>query len=97
MHQLEFLDPRGATEITQLHATRLAALDGRKIGLLSNDMWQAHRALPLVGDWLTAHFPEATVIPETAFPRGNNLIDSDATADALAAQAVDAVVIGNAA
>ena len=97
MHTFEILDPRGATEISQLHAARLSGLDGKTVALLSNDMWQAHRALPLVGRKLTELFPGATVVPETEFPQGNDLIDSEDAADALEARGVDAVVVGNAA
>ena len=46
---MEVYDPSGSTEITELHAPRLETLNGKKIALLSNDSWQAHRTLPLVG------------------------------------------------
>lgn len=97
MHDIEIYDPRGATEISQLHAPRIADLAGSTVGLLSNDMWQAHRALPLVGELLKQRFPGATVVPATEFPRGNDLIDSEDAVDAVAARGVEAVVVGNAA
>jgi hypothetical protein len=68
---MEVYDPSGSTEITQLHAPRLDSLDGKKIGLLSNDAWQAHRTLPLVGQMIKAEFPTAEIVPYEEFPMGN--------------------------
>ena len=94
MHTLDVFDPSGATEITRLHAPRLDRLDGKKIAFLSNDMWQAHRMLPMLREMLEARGAE--VIPETEFPMGNVLIDRDETVDQVEASGVDGVVIGNA-
>jgi hypothetical protein len=96
MHALEVYDPSGATEVTQLHAPRLNSLSGKTIGFLSNDMWQAHRMLPMLRDWLAKHQPDAILIPETEFPMGTSQIDRDDTVDQLQARGVDAVIIGNA-
>ena len=96
MDALEVFDPSGATEITKLHAPRLEALDGKTIALLSDDMWQAHRMLPLIREYLEATYPTATVIPETALPMGTRLIDREETVDLLVEKGVDAAVIGNA-
>ncbi len=43
MEVLEVFDPSGLTEVTELHAPRLETLEGKRIGLLPDDMWQAHR------------------------------------------------------
>ncbi len=48
MEVLEVFDPSGLTEVTELHAPRLETLEGKRIGLLSDDMWQAHRTFPLI-------------------------------------------------
>ncbi len=94
MHTLEVFDPSGATEITRLHAPRLDRLEGKTIAMLSNDMWQAHRMLPMLREMLEAR--GATVIPETEFPMGNVPIDREETVDQVVARGADAVLIGNA-
>ena len=94
---MEVYDPSGSTEITQLHAPRLDSLDGKKIGLLSNDAWQAHRTLPLVGKMIKAEFPTAEIVPYEEFPMGNAVIDADATVARARELGVDAVIVGNAA
>ena len=96
MQALEVYDPSGATEVTRLHAPRIDALSGKTIGFLSNDMWQAHRMLPLLRDWLGRHHPDAKLIAETEFPMGTSQIDREDTVDRLEARGVDAVIIGNA-
>ena len=96
MQTLEIFDPSGATEITRLHAARIGSLDGKTVGLLSDDMWQAHRMMPLLKEMLEAQYDDITVIPETDFPMGNTAIDRDETADMMVARGVDAVIVGNA-
>lgn len=96
MPTLEIFDPSGATEITRLHATRLSSLEGKTVAMLSDDMWQSHRMLPLLREMLEEHVANITVIPETAFPMGNSAIDRDETADMFLAKGVDAVIVGNA-
>jgi hypothetical protein len=96
MDALEVFDPSGATEVTQLHAPRLDNLDGKTIGFISNDMWQAHRMLPLLRDWISEKYPDATLIAESEFPMGNTLMDTDNAVDKLVERGVDAVIIGNA-
>jgi hypothetical protein len=93
---LEVFDPSGATEITKLHAARLNGVDGKTIALLSDDMWQSHRMLPLIKERLEAQYPNITVIPETEFPMGSRAIDDEAVADMMVAKGVDGVVVGNA-
>ncbi len=96
MHLLEVFDPSGATEVTRLHASRLDDLNGKRIALLSDDMWQSHRMLPLIKERLEARYPDITVIPETAFPMGSSAIDDDVTADLMVERGVDGVIVGNA-
>lgn len=97
MVKLEFHDPSGTIEVTQPHAPRLASLDGRRIGLLSNEHWQAHRMLPLLSELISADFPGTEVLPVDAFPQGNALIGTEETAALVKKSGVDAVIIGNAA
>ncbi len=97
MEVLEVFDPSGLTEVTELHAPRLETLEGKKIGLLSDDMWQAHRTFPLIQKLLGERVPGATVIPYTELPLGNSKIDLDETADLIAEEGFDAVIVGNAA
>ncbi len=96
MHTMEVYDPSGATELSVLHAPRLGDLSGKTVALLSDDMWQAHRMLPLLKEKLEARFPDVTVIPETEFPMGTRAIDDDKVADMMVARGVDAVIVGNA-
>lgn len=97
MIRLEFHDPSGALEATLSHAPRLASLEGRRIGLLSNEQWQAHRMLPLLKEMFEADFPGLEVLPSETFPQGNAWIGTEQTAARVKASGVDAVVIGNAA
>ncbi|HXF65711.1 MAG TPA: hypothetical protein VNK67_03295 [Burkholderiales bacterium] len=97
MVRLEFHDPSGALEAPLAHAPRLASLEGKRIGLLSNEQWQAHRMLPLLKELLEADFPGIEVLPSEAFPQGNASIGTEQTAALVKKSGVDAVVIGNAA
>lgn len=96
MALFKVFDPSGATEITKLHAPRLGSLENKNIAMLSDDMWQAHRILPMIREYLETHFEGIEVIPETEFPMGSVLMDRDETADMLVERGVDAVVVGNA-
>lgn len=97
MTTLEVYNPCGATEILQLHAPRLNSLDGKTIGFVSNDAWQAHRILPLIAELMEHEFNGLKTIPYTEFPIGNLNIDSDQTIEQAKKRGVDAVVIGSAA
>jgi hypothetical protein len=97
MVRLEFHDPSGAIDATATHAPRLPSLDGKRIGFLTNEQWQAYRTLPLVKTLLERDFPGIDVLPIDAFPRGNANIATEETADLVKRSGVDAVIIGNAA
>jgi len=97
MVKLEFHDPSGTLEVTQQHAPRLASLEGKRIGFVSNEQWQAFRTLPLLKTMLEADFPGIEVLPIDAFPQGNAVIGDEATAKLVKQSGVDAVIIGNAA
>ncbi len=97
MVKLEFHDPSGALEITQPHAPRLASLEGRRIGIVSNEQWQAFRMLPLLKSMLEQDFAGIEVLPIDTFPQGNDLIGTEKTAALVGKSGVDAVIVGNAA
>jgi hypothetical protein len=97
MVSLEFHDPSGTVEVKRPHAPRIAGLDGKRIGFVSNEQWQAFRMLPRLKALLEADFPGIEVLPIDAFPQGNAVIGSEETAELVKASGVDAVIIGNAA
>ena len=94
---IEVLAPSGGTEIEHLHAARVADLSGKTVAMISDDMWQAHRMLPLVKAALERQFDGIAVLPETQFPMGSNAIDTEETVDKIIAAGADAVIVGNAA
>ena len=97
MVKLEFHAPSGVLEVTQPYAPRLASLQGKRIGFVSNEQWQAYRMLPLLKEMLEADFPGISVLPIDSFPQGNALIGEEETARAVKKSGVDAVIVGNAA
>ena len=96
MVTLEFHDPSGTLEVTQAFAPRLDTLEGKRIGFVSNEQWQAYRMLPALKTMLEADFPGIEVLPIDAFPQGNALIGTEETASAVRKSGVDAVIVGNA-
>ena len=94
---LEFHDPSGTLEITQPFAPRLDTLEGKRIGFVSNEQWQAYRMLPMLKSMLEADFKGIQVLPIDAYPQGNALIGTDETAALVKQSGVDAVIVGNAA
>jgi len=97
MIKLEFHDPSGALEVTVPHAPRLASLEGKRIGFVSNEQWQAYRMLPMLKEMLEQDFPGINVLPIDAYPQGNALIGNEETAAQVKKSGVDAVIVGNAA
>jgi Asp/Glu/hydantoin racemase len=97
MITLEFHDPTGITDVTQRHALRPPSLNGKRIGFLTNEQWQAYYALPLLKEMINQDFPDAEVLAIDAFPKGNEAIGTDEAARRLKKSGVDAVIIGNAA
>ncbi len=96
MVTLEFHDPSGTLEVTQAFAPRLDTLEGKRIGFVSNEQWQAYRMLPALKEMLEADFPGVEVLPIDSFPQGNALIGTEETAAAVRKSGVDAVIVGNA-
>jgi hypothetical protein len=97
MVQLEFHDPSGALEITQPHAPRLDTIEGKRIGIVTNEQWQAYRTLPLIKSLFEKDFLGVEILPIDAYPQGNALIGEEKTAQMVKDSGVDAVIIGNAA
>jgi hypothetical protein len=97
MVKLEFHDPSGVLEVTQPFASRLASLEGKRIGFVSNEQWQAYRMLPMLKEFLEAEIPGVSVLPIDTFPQGNALIGEEETARLVKQSGVDAVIVGNAA
>ena len=83
MVKVEFFDPSGALEVSQPFAPRLKSLEGKRIGFVSNEQWQAYRMLPLLKGLLEADVPGVTVLPIDAFPQGNAVIGSEETVAAV--------------
>ena len=97
MVRLEFHDPASVLEVKQPFAPRLDTLDGKRIGFVSNEQWQAFRMLPMLKSLLEEDFRGVEVLPIDAFPQGNTLIGTEETAAAVKKSGVDAVIVGNAA
>jgi hypothetical protein len=97
MVTLEFYDPSGVIEVTQAHAPRIDTLEGKRIGFVSNEQWQAFRMLPILKEMIEADFPGTEVLPIDAFPQGNALIPTEETAALVKKSGVDAEIVGNAA
>jgi len=70
MVKLEFHDPSGALEVTQPHAPRLASLEGKRIGFVSNEQWQAYRMLPMLKEMLEQDFPGRHRAADRRLPPG---------------------------
>jgi hypothetical protein len=96
MVRLEFHDPSSTLEVTQPFAPRLPKLEGKRIGFVSNEQWQAYRMLPMLKSMLEQDFKDIEVLPIDSFPQGNSLIGTEETAKAVRESGVDAVIIGNA-
>ena len=94
--KLEFHDPSGALEVNVPFAPRLDTLEGKKIGLITNDQWQAYRMMPKLKELLEQDFGSVEVLAVDAYPQGNLKIGTEETAAAVKKSGVDAVIVGNA-
>ena len=90
---MEVFNPTGASGVTTPFAPRLKTLHEKKIGLLSNGIWQSHRTLPLLEKLLGQEYPLTRF---EMIPAGAAITD-DKTMDAITEQEFDAVIVGNAA
>ena len=96
MVKLEFYDPSGALEVSQPHAPRLESLEGKRIGFVTNDQWQAYRMMPMLKSLLEEDFKDVEVLAIDAYPTGNLHIGTEETARLVKKSGVDAVIVGNA-
>ena len=96
MVTLEFHDPSGALEVSVPFAPRLDTLEGKRVGIITNDQWQAYRMLPALKEMLENDFDVIEVLPVDAYPQGNLLIGTEETANAVKKSGVDAVIVGHA-
>ena len=96
MVTLEFHDPSGTLEVNVPFAKRLDTLEGKRIGIITNDQWQAYRMMPALKTFLEKDFKNVEVLPVDAYPQGNLLISTEETAAAVKKSGVDAVIVGNA-
>ena len=53
----------GVIDVKQSHAPRIASLEGKRVGFVSNEQWQAYRMLPRLKALLEADFPGIEVLP----------------------------------
>ena len=93
--KLEVFDPRGvALDADKYHyARRLADLDGKTIGEISNRLWESDKIFPLIRDLLRERCPGIKFIPYTELPSGvDNLQDNEDIGDIVAAKGCDAVI-----
>ena len=96
MVRLEFHDPSGTLEVSQPFAPRLDTLEGKRIGIITNDQWQAYRMMPMLKSLLEEDFKNIEVLPIDAYPQGNLMIGTEDTAKIVKKSDVDAVIVGNA-
>ena len=96
MVTLEFHDPSGALEVNVPFAKRLDTLEGKKIGIVTNDQWQAYRMMPMLKSLLEEDFKGVEVLAIDAYPQGNLHIGTEETARLVKKSGVDAVIVGNA-
>ena len=94
--KLEFHDPSGTLEVSQPFAPRLDTLEGKRIGIITNDQWQAYRMMPMLKSLLEEDFKNIEVLPIDAYPQGNLMIGTEETAKIVKKSDVDAVIVGNA-
>ena len=97
MATLEFHHPGGASEIEHIHARRLESLAGKTVAVVSDDMWQTHRMLPLLRQELTGRIEGIRFIPETDLPSGTYAMDQESMVDAVIESGAEAAIVGNAA
>lgn len=93
---LEVSDPTGAIEVNELHAPRLADLNGKTICELSNGSWGHERTFPLIRKLLQKRFPNIEIIPYTEFPVGSFSIDVENIGNIVKEKGGQAVILGNA-
>ena len=93
--QLEVFDPRGSALDAKKYdyAPRLADLNGKTIGEISNRMWESDRIFPLIRDLLKKRYPDIKFVPYTEFPSGvDGISDNEDLGELVLAKGCDAVI-----
>jgi ABC-type amino acid transport substrate-binding protein len=98
--KLEVLVPTGSGRDGNKYpyARRLADLNGKTIGEISNRLWESDRIFPLIRELLKRRFPDIKFVPYTDFPWGaDNISDNEELGDLVVAKGCDAVIGSSAA
>ena len=90
---MQVFNPTGAASVTTPFAPRLKTLHGKKVALLSNGIWQAHRMLPLLQQQLGQEYP----LSKFEVILAGNDIQNEQTVNGIVSEEYDAVIVGNAA
>ena len=93
---LEVFEPTGSFEVNELHAPRLADLNGKTICELGNAKWEDHRIFPVLRELLKKRFPDIKIIPYTDFTYGYE-IDDDQVAAMVQKRGGQGVIVASAA
>ena len=93
--KLEVFAPNGSGRDSNKYpyARRLANLNGKTIGEISNRLWAADRIFPLIRDLLKQRFPDIRFVPYTEFPSGaDRIMDNEDLGELVLAKGCDAVI-----
>jgi hypothetical protein len=93
---IEVYNPAGAIRPGNVHAPRLATLNGKTICELADGQWRDEETFPIIRHLLQERFPDAKFIPFTEFPTGQFGIDADGIEKIAKRKGCDAVIVGNA-
>jgi hypothetical protein len=93
--KMDVFDPCGSAPDANKfqYAPRLADLNGKTVGEISNRIWESDRIFPLIRDVLKKRFPDIKFVPYTDLPSGlDNIQDNEEIGDIVAAEGCDAVI-----
>ncbi len=93
---LEVLNPIGGYSPGKLPAPRVETLAGKKIGEVSNGMFDAHKTFPIIRKMLKERFPDAEIVPWTEFPSGYMGLNTETGPKAVKEKGCDVAIVGNA-
>jgi len=98
--KLEVFVPNGSGRGSNKYpyARRLADLNGKTVGEISNRLWESDRIFPLIRELLKQRYRDIKFVPYTEFPSGaDNISDNEELADLVVARGCDAVIGSSAA
>jgi hypothetical protein len=93
--KLEVFVPNGSDRDSNKYpyARRLADLNGKTIGEVSNRLWASDRIFPLIRELLKQRFPDVRFVPYTEFPSGSDrIMDNEDLGELALAKGYDAVI-----